>query len=261
MSEKHANEKRFEDFFVEDKYVALKNHLYNYRVRRIAINRVLSQEDVELILEVGSGLSPIVTDQDHIIYSELSYRALATLKRLNGGQGHYVVADGTKLPFKENGVSHVICSEVLEHVEDDQKAIQELARVMKQDGLACITVPHRMFYFAADDRFVRHFRRYETEEMQTKLDNAGLDLKVMVKVLGPLEKITMFSTVMAFSLIQKITGHREAEKKPSPLMGLIAPVFNLCNTVYVGLARLDAWLMPRSLSTVVLFEARKPKSV
>ena len=261
MSEKHPNEKRFEDFFVEDKYVALKNHLYNYRVRQMAINKALAKEDVEMMLEVGSGLSPIVTGKDNIIYSELSYRALSTSKRLNRAQGHYVVADGTKLPFKDNGISHVICSEVLEHVEDDEKAIQELARVTKQDGLACITVPHRMFYYAADDRFVSHFRRYETDEMQAKLDSAGLDVKAMVKVLGPLEKITMYSVVMAFSMIQKITGRREAKKKPSMFMGLIAPIFNGCNIIFAGLARFDAWIMPHSLSTVVLFEARKPKSV
>jgi ubiquinone/menaquinone biosynthesis C-methylase UbiE len=252
------SERRFEDFFVEDKYVALKNHLYNYRLRRRAINAVIDQATPDFILEVGSGLSPIVTDTDRIVYSELSFRALQTLKRHNQSRGHYVVADGTRLPFKDDAVPCVVCSEVLEHVENDQQALSELARVLETKGLACITVPHRMFYFAADDRFVHHFRRYETSEMQDKLGTAGFQLRTMKKVLGPLEKVTMFSTVMAFSAIQKVLGGREAGGKPSPILVAVSPVFKWCNSVYALLARADAAIMPHALATVILFHAEKP---
>ena len=251
------SEKRFEDFFIEDKYVALKNHLYNYRLRRRAINAVIDEAKPDVILEVGSGLSPIVTDRDRIVYSELSFRALQTLKRHNNSRGHYVVADGTQLPFKDGAVPCVVCSEVLEHVENDEQAISELARVLKPNGLACITVPHRMFYFAADDRFVHHFRRYETKEMQDKLTRAGFHLRTMKKVLGPLEKVTMFCTVMAFSAIQKGLGQREADHQPSFFMTAISPVFKWCNTIYALVARADAAIMPQALATVILFEAEK----
>ncbi len=252
------SERRFEDFFVEDKYVALKNHLYNYRLRRRAINATIDEAAPDFILEVGSGLSPIVTDTDRIIYSELSFRALKTLKRHNHSRGHYVVADGTRLPFKDGAVPCAVCSEVLEHVEKDEQAMSELARVLKPGGLACITVPHRMFYFAADDRFVHHFRRYETKEMQDKLARAGFQLRSMKKVLGPLEKVTMFSTVMAFSVMQKVLGGREGGGKPSPLLAVVSPVFKWCNTVYALLARADAAVMPHALATVILFHAEKP---
>lgn len=257
MSTKHPNEKRFEEFFAENKYVVLKNYLYNYLVRRRAINHAIRDDDQQLILEVGSGLSPIVTDVDNIVYSELSFLAIQTLKRQNR-RGSYVVADGTRLPFRTEAFSHTICSEVLEHVEDDVQAIRELARVMKSPGHACITVPHRKFYFAADDRFVRHFRRYEIPEMTDKLKEAGLRLRMTKKVLGPLEKITMWPTVMTFRVVQRFVPGSSAGNASGGFVDLVAPVFKWINLIYALLARLDAKIMPRALSTVILFEAEKP---
>lgn len=253
---KHSNEKRFEDFFAEDKYVVLKNYLYNYLLRRRAINAVLHSSDSGLILEVGSGLSPIVTDTDRIVYSELSFRALQTMKARNR-RGGYVVADGTRLPFVNESFSHVVCSEVLEHVEDDEGALREFARVMRADGRASVTVPHRKFYFAADDRYVRHFRRYEIDEMQGKLQRAGLHAPTVRKVLGPFEKVTMFTTVMAFSLIQRLGREKKGARSSTAWIAWVAPPFKWLNRFLAMVAWLDARIMPRALATVVLFEIEK----
>ena len=256
-------ERRFEEFFVEDSYVALKNYLYNYLERKRAINRALDAEGGQ-ILEVGSGLSPIVTDRDNVIYSELSFTALRTLKGLNA-KGHYVVADGTRLPFASSSLSHVICSEVLEHIENDQTAIDELARVLEREGRAYITVPHRMFYFAADDRYVHHFRRYEIAEMTEKLRVAGLRVRRTKKVLGPLEKITMFTVVMLFSGMHNLSRSRGPRQSRPTAVGavmraVVRPIFKWAHRGYAVLARLDAWVMPRALATVILFEAAKEEN-
>ncbi len=252
---KHANEKRFEDFFEERKYVVLKNYLYNYLLRRRAVGRAVDEHGPGLVLEIGSGLSPMITGRDDVVYSELSFRALKTLKA-GGGRGHHVVADGTRLPFRDGAFRQAVCSEVLEHVEDHETALAELARVLAPGGHACITVPHRQFYFAADDRFVGHFRRYERAQVEAMLDSAGLRLGNVSKVLGPLEKVTMFSTVMMFSLIQRIGGGGDG-RTGGALAVAIAPLFKCFNRGYAILARMDAALMPVSLATVLLFSSIK----
>jgi SAM-dependent methyltransferase len=211
-----------------------------------------------LILEVGSGLSPIVTGRDAIVYSELSFQALRTLKRLNEGRGNYVVADGTKLPFREGSVPTIICSEVLEHVEHDDVAICEIGRVLARTGTAYITVPHRQMYFASDDAFVGHFRRYEIDDMEAKLNAAHLQLLSIRKVLGPLEKVTMWSVVKAFSIIVGVLGKHDSSKSSSGLLTVLAPFIKWGNFCYTFIAGLDAKIWPRSLSTVLLFEAGKP---
>jgi len=52
-----------------------------------------------------------------------------------------IKADITNLPFKEGEFDVVFCNHVLEHVLDDQKAMQELYRVMKIGGFGIFQVP------------------------------------------------------------------------------------------------------------------------
>ena len=155
----HDGNNRFQEFFEEDKYIFLKNFLYNYLLRKNVFEKNLKHENVELILEVGSGISPVMTKTSSIIYTDLSFTAIKVLRQIHK-KGWHVVADGTKLPFKADVFSHTLCSEVLEHIRDDVAAIQEFARVIKPAGFLLITFPHRKFYFGIDDRFVGHYRLY-----------------------------------------------------------------------------------------------------
>ncbi len=49
--------------------------------------------------------------------------------------------DITHLSFEDNTFDIIICSHVLEHVEDDKKAFNEIHRVLKHKGIAIIIVP------------------------------------------------------------------------------------------------------------------------
>ncbi len=53
-----------------------------------------------------------------------------------------VAAEAVALPFKAEVFRFVLCSEVMEHLADDDAATRELARVMAADGTAVITVPY-----------------------------------------------------------------------------------------------------------------------
>ncbi len=252
----HLHTNRFQDFFEDPQYVILKNYLYNYLLRKRAIEKSLESERPELILELGSGISPIVTHTHRIVYSELSLTALQTLKNIHR-KGWHVVADGASLPFKSEVFSHTICSEVLEHLADDQAALKELSRVMKPKGRLVVTFPHRKFYFTNDDRFVKHFRRYELSEMEDRLKEAGLKSILTQKVLGPLEKVTMSFTVFCFSLIQNFSSRRKRESKPHKLIHSFASFFKWANRFYMYFVWLDAKIMPRALSSVLLIKAEK----
>jgi SAM-dependent methyltransferase len=49
--------------------------------------------------------------------------------------------DVTSIPYPDASFDVVICSHVLEHVPDDRRAIAELARVVRPDGMALVVVP------------------------------------------------------------------------------------------------------------------------
>jgi SAM-dependent methyltransferase len=253
-----SNGNRFEDFFADDAYILLKNHLYNYLLRRRAVRKCLQSEMGGLILEVGSGVSPMAVASDRIVYSELSFPALRTLKRRQG-QGYFVVADATHLPFKMGSFSQVICAEVLEHLPDDQPALREIASVIKPEGSLVLTFPHRRCYFAGDDRFVNHFRRYELNEMEANLAEAGLKTVAIQKVLGPLEKITMLSVISLIKLFESFRKGKRDDKNGQGRLssGFLVTLFGWLNRLYCMPVCLDTHLSPRRFSSVLLFRAIK----
>jgi ubiquinone/menaquinone biosynthesis C-methylase UbiE len=251
-----TSDNRFEDFFGDDAYVLLKNHLYNYLLRRRAVRKQMQSEMGGLILEVGSGLSPMTEASDRIVYSEISFPALRTLKKRQG-RGCFVVADAACLPFKAESFSQVICSEVLEHLPEDRPALREIRSVMKPGGSLILTFPHRRFYFAGDDRFVNHFRRYELGEMKTNLAEVGLKVAEIQKVLGPLEKITMLSVISLIPFFEHFRKGKRDENggQRAASSGFLVTLFGWLNRLYCVPVWLDARLAPRSLSSVLLIRA------
>jgi len=253
----------FDSFFEERKYITFKNHLYNYLLRKRAVEKALQDDEPELILEVGSGISPVMTLARSIIYSDLSFTAMKALKQ-SLGKGWYVVADGMQLPFKSGVFSHTVSSEVLEHLDDDQGAINEMARVMMPDGHSIVTFPHKKFYFANDDRFVNHYRRYELNDMIDRLNRAGLHHVRIQKILGPLEKATMSFLVFCYAVMQKLNKNRKdkvVKKKPVAVFQGLVFMFKWTNRIYMALVWLDAHIWPRSLSTILLIKSIKSERI
>lgn len=55
-----------------------------------------------------------------------------------------------ELPFPDSSLDFVICSEVLEHLDDPQKGVDEIYRVLRTGGNAVFTVPSVNFPFFWD---------------------------------------------------------------------------------------------------------------
>ncbi len=254
-----SHQNRFDDFFSEGKYLRLKNHLYNYLLRRRAIGKTLGGGTPGPILEAGSGISPVATPGNHVIYSDASFLAMRHLKR-DSGIGSFVVADVTRLPFREGVFGSAVCSEVLEHVEDDGTALKELSRVLKPAGRLVVTFPHRKFYYANDDRFVGHLRRYELREMEGRLRAAGLTPLSTKKILGPLDKATMMVVVYGIERAQRRRAGRAVGGGSGAINRSLIGLYRWANRAFAAAAWADAKLMPRLLSTVLLINAGKSPS-
>ena len=55
-----------------------------------------------------------------------------------------VKADILNLPFKDKEFDLIFCNHVLEHIEDDNKAMKELYRVMKPGGMGIFQIPQEL---------------------------------------------------------------------------------------------------------------------
>lgn len=94
--------------------------------------------------------------------------------------------DITKIDMPDNTFDTIICYHILEHIEDDQKAMQELKRVLKPNGNCFIQTPFkngaiyedfsiknpqkRLKAFGQED----HVRIYSEEGLLKRLQNNGL---------------------------------------------------------------------------------------
>lgn len=58
------------------------------------------------------------------------------------------VGDGARLPFPDTSFDVVVCSEVLEHVDDPGTVLQEMVRVGR--GHDVLSVPHEPWFWAAN---------------------------------------------------------------------------------------------------------------
>ena len=91
------------------------------------------------------------------------------------GGGHWAlsVADIKDIPFENESFDLVICSEVLEHIMDDKKAIEELERVLKPNCYLVISVPRywpERLCWAMSDAYVNkdnggHLRIYKRNSL------------------------------------------------------------------------------------------------
>jgi ubiquinone/menaquinone biosynthesis C-methylase UbiE len=59
------------------------------------------------------------------------------------GAWSLAAADISHLPFRDNSFDVVICSEVLEHIADHRRAVQESIRVLKPGCQLVVSIPRR----------------------------------------------------------------------------------------------------------------------
>ena len=94
-----------------------------------------------------------------------------------------VNGDGTRLPFPDATFDRIICSEVMEHIPDDEAAMAEVRRVLKPGGRIAVTVPtwfpERICWALNEEYhapFVAggHVRIFTAPELRRKMRKAGL---------------------------------------------------------------------------------------
>jgi len=98
--------------------------------------------------------------------------------------------DITKIPVEDDFFDYIFCYHILEHIEDDAKAMSELYRVLKKDGKVFVQTPfkegdiyevpgaktdeERLKYFGQVD----HVRLYSVKGLAGRLEKAGFTVTV-----------------------------------------------------------------------------------
>ncbi|MEK6908507.1 MAG: class I SAM-dependent methyltransferase [Nanoarchaeota archaeon] len=89
-----------------------------------------------------------------------------------------VKCDATNIPFKNGYFSQVIILDVLEHIKDHEKALDEINRVLKKGGKLAICVPNdTLLSYLNPVRYVQHERHYTISQITSLLGKKGFKIK------------------------------------------------------------------------------------
>jgi len=72
-------------------------------------------------------------------------------------------------PLPDNCVDVVIALNVLEHIKNDESALQQIYRILKPSGYAILEVPANQDLFDFYDEHLKHFRRYDLLEFSDRI--------------------------------------------------------------------------------------------
>lgn len=64
------------------------------------------------------------------------------LKEDNDAKIQLLRADAQKMPFKDDSFDKIICTELLEHVINPERVVEEIARISKMDSTIVLTIPN-----------------------------------------------------------------------------------------------------------------------
>lgn len=127
-----------------------------FRNRVHFIVKELKVEPTDKILEVGCGrgfilniLSALFTAEFHGIDIAKDHLAIAR-KQLKNRNVKLKYASVYELPYPDNSFDKIVSTEVLEHLEHEDKALGEIRRVLKPGGKLIVTVPNKKYPFLWD---------------------------------------------------------------------------------------------------------------
>jgi len=135
------------------------------------------------IIEVGAGIGSIsrhlpkreklvVTDIDPI-HLELLYNIFRDDDRVQVAKLDIRHREDCEA-FGALGFDTVLCSNVLEHVDDDVAALDNLKHLLKPGGRLIVLVPQYKRLFGSYDEAAGHIRRYNADELTQKLRQMNL---------------------------------------------------------------------------------------
>lgn len=138
-----------------------------------------------------------------------------------------------KLPFSDTHLDLLTCLDLLEHVSDDEKAISEFYRVLKQGGLLILSVPSYQKLFSYWDKMLDHKRRYSIGQIKNLLENQKFKVIKLT--------YTNFFVFLPSLLIRFLKSGQRRARQISDFM----PVPNFFNFFLIFLYKIEAILLRR----------------
>lgn len=179
-------------------FISRNNFTYYWTIKQLdEVFRYFDRDKKLQILDVGCGVGTIclyLAKQGHTVTGiDISKKAIEICnfakKASKINTANFICTSVEKMQLSSL-YDLIICSEVIEHVEHDQKLINILYTKLKKKGMLLITTPslnaplYRWGYLHDFDQRVGHLRRYTMESLSQLLTQTGLRVLKKYKTEG-----------------------------------------------------------------------------
>ena len=103
--------------------------------------------------------------------------------------------DAMKLPFADESLDTILCTEVLEHIPNPEKVIAEFARVLRPNGIVITTAP---FFYPIHDAW--DFFRYSRDGLATLMKQSGLTIEEIKPLSGTAVTLALMFNLYWFDI-------------------------------------------------------------
>ena len=142
----------------------------------------------EQVLEIGSGvgnLSRTLVPRSTYVASDINPLYLQTLRNLEFNRPYLKASycdinEARSFTVPEAGYDTVICLNVIEHVEDDRAALNNIRAVLSEHGWALILVPQGPWNFGSLDEVLGHRRRYTHSSLTQLAEQCGMRIEKLI---------------------------------------------------------------------------------
>ena len=141
----------------------------------------------ERVLEIGAGIGNLTTNlvpRTEYYASDINEHYLDRLNNLKLTRpylqvGYTDASAGETYPKAE--FDTVICLNVVEHLEDDVKALRNICGSLEKEGRAIILVPSGPGLYGTLDKVLGHYRRYTRDQLVEACARAGFRVEKVLK--------------------------------------------------------------------------------
>ncbi len=154
-----------------------KNHWW-FKGRRFLIKKLLKKYFTDLseisVLDAGCGTGYLDFELKNnlgvkqVVSLDVSETAVE-LAKSNGL--NTVLSSLEKIPFPNSSFESILLLDVLEHTPNETKVLNEIERVLKNNGLLFIFVPALNFFWSEQDQKLGHYRRYNSKNFDKLFNN------------------------------------------------------------------------------------------
>lgn len=208
-----------------EKFSEVESFHWWWEGRRELVGQIIGRNKKLRILDIGCGTGETLTYLKKkfpktILYGiDTSNRAI----KYSQSRGHKKVikASALKLPYKNNSMDVVLLLDVLEHIKQDKKVIEEAKRILRKGGYIFIASPALPFIWSKHDSLQGHVRRYTRRDIRLlaqinkmKVERLGyfnflLSLPIVaIRLIGklkPFSKLSGYDNKLNYEIARKKT--------------------------------------------------------